>query len=211
MSDLEILKTSIDSRLTSLESSLADIKSKFVDTLAKIELFSGQTSDSWNHLNQLQEKSVENIIEIVGISVDNQSHLPAIIKAIGENISCPLRPSDLKEFYHKKSPNSNCLKDKVFIEFYNSWKKEAFLKAGRLFSKQKLILNLPNQTCSSFFFNQHLPAHKKTLLYNTKEFAREQNYKFVWIHKSQILLKKEETASPIYIKSITDLPAISQE
>jgi hypothetical protein len=210
--EFESYKSSIASQLESLESQLSDLRSKLQTLSQNFQTLEADNSDLKNKVESLTDKSVESCVEISGIFIEKPDTLPAVIKIIGETIGCPLWPTDLKKFHLKTLSKKNPPHNIIVLEFNNQWKKELFLKAGRSFSRSRQTLPLPkDQACDRIFFNQQLTSHKKTLLYNTKEFAKLHNYKFVWIHKSQILLKKEVSAVPIYVRSISDLPTESQQ
>jgi hypothetical protein len=206
---LRSFQASIQSNLASLEETISDLKLKIQaleEAHKKLELLNEQNTQVQGQIENLSEKSSENNIEIIGVTVKNSCDLPTIVRVIGENIDCPVLPSEIANIKLKRTLKNNCPKDIIILEFTSQWKKESFLRAGRLFSKRDSILVLPDQICEKIFVNQQLPPHKKLLLYNTKEFARQNNFKFVWIHRSQILLKKEESAVPIYIRTLADLP-----
>jgi hypothetical protein len=212
--EFEKFKIFAESQLSAIDCSLLEINTN----LQEIEKIRSETEalrklneELQSKIEKLDEKATENSLEIIGITVQESSNLPVILKTIGENIKCLIWPSDIKKIYSHKITRNNTSQDKIVVEFSNQLKKEEFLKAGRKFSKQGISLSLPDQLCRKIFVNQELPHHKKFLLYNTKEFAKFNGYKFVWIHKSQILLKRNESATPIYVRSLDDLPSDNVE
>jgi hypothetical protein len=113
-------------------------------------------------------------------------------------------PSDIGNVGLLKSSESDY---KLIAEFRSDVIKESFIKAGKKFNREGGLFSFES-LASKIFINQKLTSCQKTLLYNTKEFAKQYNFKFTWIHRSQILLKKDETSKPIYIRSVEDLPSI---
>ncbi len=127
-----------------------------------------------------------------------------MLKALGEDLNCPLLPSDINQAFFLDSSSKGL---RLVVEFVVDYKKELFIKAGKLFNRSGSLFVFDNKE-SKIFVNQHLTARQKTLLYDSKEFAKQHNFKFVWIHRNQILIKKDEKSVPIYVRGSDDLQAI---
>ena len=56
------------------------------------------------------------------------------------------------------------------------------------------------------FVNEHLTVRNKTLLQETKSFAKMKNFKFVWVNDNRILMRKTENSKILRIRDQTDLP-----
>jgi hypothetical protein len=155
-------------------------------------------------IDELERQGISKKIEIQGLSCEAATNPLLILKRIGEEIDYRLVPNDLVDAYILTSKDKRV---RLIAEFASVIKKEAFIRAGRVFKRKGGKLT---EECngSRVFINQLLTTKQKTLLYNTKEFAKNNNFNFVWVHRAQILLKKEESSIPIYISSTEDLDSI---
>jgi hypothetical protein len=216
-------------RLTSLQqlapstSQIADNfeKSVVIDSpalKADIEQIQNKLSELEAIIKELQEESlkkdkiIENFarykaarrVEIQGLKLNKINNPVSVLKALGEDLNCPLLPSDINQAFFLDSSSKGL---RLVVEFVVDYKKELFIKAGKLFNRSGSLFVFDNKE-SKIFVNQHLTARQKTLLYDSKEFAKQHNFKFVWIHRNQILIKKDEKSVPIYVRGSDDLQAI---
>lgn len=190
--DQSHFKSEIDSiqrKITALQKNIEDLK----------EVISRKDKQ----IEDLDKSRVSKRIEIQGLNLTTTANPLAILKNLGEGLSCPIFPSEIVNSFVLTSSKGT----KLVAEFSTDLKKELFIKAGRKFNREGGLF-LHDNTETKIYINQQLTASQKSLLYNTKEFAKENKFKFVWIHRAQILLKKEESSLPLYISTFEDLAAI---
>lgn len=150
-----------------------------------------------------EDKLLTNFAEIQGIPADVSRNIFETLSSVADQIGYKLNSANIKTCNFKE-PTHNSAIGKLIVEFTSQQIKSEFVEAGKKFTRSRNQIQFNNQH-KTVFFNDLLSPHQKKLLYDTKLIAHSHNYKFVWIHKSQILVKKTENSQPIYIKTCEDL------
>ena len=71
--------------------------------------------------------------------------------------------------------------------------------------KAKDIEGFPVDGMEKMFINENLTQRRKRLFWNTKQKAKELEYKFFWTHNGKIYSRKDEESEKIYIGTKSDL------
>lgn len=133
----------------------------------------------------------EDSLEIRGLPVELIRSPHDTIAAVAVAIGCPLNHSEV-------SCTSSTDKTLIDIKFTCPRKRSDFLSAGKTFNRNKGRLNIL-QRQFKFFVNEKLSEEKKRLLYKSKQISSVNGFKFAWISKGDILIKRSEVDSPITI------------
>jgi hypothetical protein len=140
--EFDKFKKSAENQISAINCSLLEINTN----LQEIEIIRSEVKSLWklneelqSRIERLDEKSTENSLEIIGITICDSDDLPSIVKTVGENIGCLVWPCDIRKIFSCRSIKNNRPQDKIVVEFSNQIKKEEFLKAGRNFSRQSFL------------------------------------------------------------------------
>jgi len=145
-------------------------------------------------LNVIEQKSIENIVEIVGVpEIDNEDcvkTVESIAAAVGLKISVSKAYrtfSKIPNRSRKIVAESTSIKDK--------------LNLMERVKKSKLNGKTVNSKWNndSIYINDGLTQFNKNLFFKTRAFAREAGYKFTWFKDSNIFLKKNENTEAFII------------
>lgn len=63
----------------------------------------------------------------------------------------------------------------------------------------------PSLPDTRLYLNEHLAPHNKKLLKETKDFAKEKNFKYVWVREGKVFLRKAEGHKIFKIRCESDL------
>ncbi|VVC31128.1 Hypothetical protein CINCED_3A020810 [Cinara cedri] len=153
-----------------------------------------------NRVNTLEQKALENCIEIVGVP-------------------------EIKD--ENSVDTAKITISKLGVE---TTVKNAFRVSSKVINKpRKLVAELSSRQCSiniiinfkkvkprgntfhekwgmeAIYINNYLSVFNRNLLLKTKAFAREAGFKFVWIKDSKVFIKKNEDQKAILIENETSL------
>ena len=107
---------------------------------------------------------------------------------------------DIENAYRIKNNN------KLIIKFKsNKLKRDIIKKCKELKLTCNKINNNNTNNDKKIFINDELTAYNRNLLWQTKNKAKDANWKYVWIKDGRILAKKNETARPFYIRKSSDI------
>lgn len=193
---LEDLLASAITRIEDLERKLAAREEKEKKLSLRVEKLESHTSN-------LEKQLTDNILEIQGLPETALEDPSSAVIAIGDAIGCKLSLDDLEEPPFRVSK-------RISITFKSRIKRRSFLTSGKNFNKEKKKIRI-DQHHHRIHINEVLSEQQKKLFRETKAFASEHNFKFVWVGISgHILLKKDENSSLNVITSSHSLSSLLQ-
>jgi hypothetical protein len=97
------------------------------------------------------------------------------------------------------------------VQFSSRKKREELLTARRKVITNTDIYGQHSNSHLRIFINENLSPHYRNLLYKVKEVAKENDFKFVWVQRGKILVRKnEETRVILKIDSAHDLQKLER-
>lgn len=148
----------------------------------------------------LEGKLTDDILEIQGLPETAFEDPIRVVTEIGQAIGCPLTSEDLEGI-------PVLIAKKLSLTFKSKGKRGNFLSAGKYFNKSK-----KKYQGYRIHINEALTEPQKKLYRETKAFATQNNFKFVWVGVGKkILLKKDENSSLHVIESSHTLSTINIE
>lgn len=185
-------KDTTDARISQLET-LLEARTK------EVALLSGSIEKVETKAEELAHQSATDFLDIQGIPEDVLSAPDTGVLSLATEIGCDLSSSDFDCSVDYKNS-----KPTIEVKFKSREKRRNFLLAGKRFNREKKRAVFGSTSCK-IFVNEHLTSDQKKLLYNTKLFARENNYNFAWFCNGVVHLKKHSKSRLIIIESQTVL------
>lgn len=195
----------IKSKLVSMETKcnrLDDIEKENIDLKKTIE-------NQASRITALEQAPLMNCIEISGIPKSIKLKPIEIFDVVSEKIEFVVNHDDIE--YCQKSNNykSNniivCFKNQLVKDTYISKKRNKKLKSSIF---ETADINDNGQQPRNIFINEALCSTVKKILYETKAFAKANDYQFVWVRDGIVFLRKRENERYFKIKSYADLSNI---
>jgi Baculovirus FP protein len=186
-----------DDRIAHLEA-VCEVKSQQIASLVSSIESVGEKAE------KTARESAESSLEIQGIPENELQNPLVAILAIAGDIGCEISPEELTCEVSRSGS-----KPTVVIRFSSKHKRKTFLHAGKKFNRDRKRIRR-DETDHKIFVNELLTADQKKLLYNTKAFARDADYRFSWFCNGEVHLKKTDASRLIIIKSQSQLETLSQ-
>lgn len=231
---LDALKKEQDLKFDTLHSALKEQQAEFQRTIdflstkydemnIKLTKLEDVNRKSNIHIKQLEDK-IERLefnsrsasIEIHNIpesKSETKDVLRDLVKNIGNIIQYPLRNECIHQIYRNKTKqNTN---SSIVVQFTTTEAKETIIRKSKKFniSNNSNHLNTShlkiNGPAKLIFISEHLSPKTKHLHYLTRQFAKEQKFKYCWISFGRIYLRKKEGDIKIRINSEKDLNNLS--
>ncbi|CAG9138050.1 unnamed protein product [Plutella xylostella] len=190
--DFELKLVGVNDRLSSLEetSEVANCTQSVVDALQQ-------------ELNEKEQWSRLNNVEIKGIPTKNNENLFDIVDALGKHLTLPIPKTQIN--FISRVPVYNSKDKSILLRFVNRYAKEDFIAAARLKKQSLKASDIGFASDERLYVNDHLSPGNKKLLSKTKLVAREKNYQYVWVKHAKIHVRRNDTSPVITIKCEMDL------
>jgi hypothetical protein len=212
----ETLLTGFEKRISSLQESLnttiKDIKSENQALRQDYDVLKTRFDDLSRHvgaltsqLQDLQQYSRVDNLEITGIPLTKNEDVYAILRVVAERINTPWRREDISIAHRlpagrQKHPN-------IIIRFTSRTAKTTWLLAAKklkTFTANILHASFPS---TPVFVNEHLAAHHKAALSRAKHLVREKQLAFAWVKEGKVLVKKTPDGRATRVRSVADVEA----
>lgn len=165
-----------------------------------------------SELNQLEQYSRSNCVDIVGIPEINGECVYTTVFRVAQILGVHLVKNEI-DCCHRigrvAQPNQH---RNIIVKFANRWKKEEFIAARRVRQNLRvrdLTLDIPNIKMSDLdhpvYVNESLTRSNRQLLAKCREFRKTNKVQFLWIRRGQILMRMAEKSAVVVIKNEVDL------
>jgi regulator of replication initiation timing len=151
-------------------------------------------------MNILEQKVIENYVEIMGVPEANNENCVKIIETIAEAVG--VKTTVIKAFRIKSKINNKSRK--IIAELQSKQiKKEIMDNAKKSKLTGKLVNN--NWNNDNIYINDSLTQYNRNLFFKTRVYARDFGYKFVWFKNLKLFIKKNENTNAIFIDNESSL------
>lgn len=164
-----------------------------------------------NSLQELQQYSRNCNIEISNFPETQHENIEDIVKSVADVIGVEVEKDDIQAA-HRVPTGKRGHPRPIVVQLKSRSLRGIWLRRAKQANKEVRLTAKrvnPSLVDSNIYLNEHLTAYYKRLFMETKRFAREAGYKFVWVSDSKIFLRQSESASVKRIKHFSDVPQLS--
>lgn len=153
-----------------------------------------------NRVNILEQKAIENFIEIIGVPEFKEEDCLNTAKIMADKLG--VESTVIKAFRVQSKTVNKSRKLVVELTCHQS-----SINAIICLKKQKPKGNMFHEKWGSeaIYVNNYLTQFNRNLHFKTKIFAREAGFKYVWFKDSKLFIKKNENSKAIHIENETTL------
>ncbi|KAJ2940120.1 hypothetical protein O0L34_g13696 [Tuta absoluta] len=154
------------------------------------------------HANDKDQRARLNNVEIKGVPQKKDENLISFLLRLGSKLNMEITPGNINFITRIRSRTSQ--EKPIIACFTNRYVKENFVAAARKL-KCLAAVDLGFAEDQRIYINDHLTPENKDLLNRTKKIADELNYKYVWVNRCRILVRKSDTSPIFSIQCLSDL------
>ncbi|CAG9792894.1 unnamed protein product [Diatraea saccharalis] len=176
--------------------------------IEKCNHMSMNSSSLIQRVNSLEQYLRESNLEIQGVPESKSENIFGIVKKIANAVGYALSDSSILNCTRVASMNRDGKRPRTIIaKMYSTRCRDEFYSAVARFNR----FHMNNKLSSSLigiagesrpiFVSEHLSPDNKVLHAATRQKAKENKYKFVWVRNGRIFLRKDETSRFVYIKN----------
>lgn len=174
------------------------------------ENLKGEVCHFKTKLNDLEQYSRQNNLEIQGVPEKRNENLFDIVHKITDFLSVPFNPNTIESVHRVKAFKPGSPKN-IIVKFLSVKSKDAILAAGKNKRASSTAANRAlcvDNISNNLYINDHLTTENKLLYKRTREIAKERGYKYVWLKNCNIFIRKEDASRVKIIKSFDQVNSL---
>lgn len=147
-------------------------------------------------------------IEIQNVPEKKGENLLAIFEMICTKIQMPLTRDSVRAIHRVRHNTVSDKPKNVIVQMNSRWQRDEVLAAARVrrgLSTDQLGLDLKGQQPTTVYINEHLTLANKIIFNQARQFAKANDYKYVWAKNGTILLRKTDSSKSLSIRQPSDL------
>lgn len=172
------------------------------------EFLKKQVMDLNSKVNNLEQFTRSNNIEIQNIPEKPNENIIEIISSIGRAIDQPV-DSSCFDFCSRVPTNIQGRPKNIVVKFISKIRRDDFLAAYKAKRMSNSGLDKSGikveKVSEKLYINEHLSNYNKILFKEAREIARKKEYKYVWTQSGNILLRKNDASKILHIRSSDEL------
>ncbi|KAI5738790.1 hypothetical protein M8J77_011260 [Diaphorina citri] len=210
LSDLSTNITTILEKLDNLETKLNTVIEENKTLKTENSNLKMKVLEFERSINSLEQRSRYINVEINDVPVVKGEEVSEIIKKIGHSLGIEHPEKDFQLGHRVPTRNPNKIKP-IIVRMTDTKARDKWIKL----SKEKKITTRhinPESTAPArnIYLQCHLTPYYKNILFQTKKWAKNHHFKFIWVRDCQIYLKKDDqnTSKTFRIREIDDLKMV---
>lgn len=159
-----------------------------------------------NRLDVLEKKEIGCSLVLSGVPESPQEQLGCVFQQICQCLSVVVDIADIKEISRMKSVVQSTRPRMIFVKLKSISQRNHIIAARR--RKQSLYANevLDSLPKVPVFINEYVQPMTLQLLRETREFAKQRQYRYVWIMNGTVCVRKGDGAPVIKIFRSEEIP-----
>lgn len=156
-------------------------------------------------LTELQQYSRRSNLELKGVPRTAAKTESEIVLALAEKVGAEITSADIDAAHWVPTKDKN--QANIIVKFLSSSARDKLLD-----SSKKLRLNASDLGLSGttpIYVNEHLCPEYKQLLGKSIAAKKQHNWRYAWVSKGRILMKKSDNSRTIRISTEADLAQIA--
>lgn len=191
---------SIKEKLTSFE----ELQLKVIHLERQLEDREGSIRDLTTRLNQLEQYSRNKNIEIVNVEKIDTDNVEEVVLAIGNKLGVKIEKSQIEAAHRLPRRGRGSAPEKIIVQFASRKTRDEFVLSKKVITNSDIFGQLGKG--SRIYINENLTPYYQDILWKAKQFSKEFSFKFVWVQRGNVLMRKDENSREITkIKSVNDL------
>ncbi|XP_039278707.1 uncharacterized protein LOC120350214 [Nilaparvata lugens] len=218
--DIKRVETSLGTSLNSCHEELAETKkivqdqkeeiTKLVETINELRGENNglrkQISDLQLRVDEAEQYSRRNTIEIHGVPVQKGENVVTIVKDIGRSLGFPVNDSMIDACHRLRSKVGSGRHPGIIVRMVRRLDAEELLQKRRVkrnFNTHDI--GLTAKPAEPVYLNECLSPARRTLFSAARKVKNEKNYSYLWVRGGKIFLRKEQGLSVITVTKMEDL------
>ncbi|XP_013163289.1 PREDICTED: uncharacterized protein LOC106114571 [Papilio xuthus] len=200
-----------------LQTQIHSSKDQYLKLEVENRVLRSTVQDLSTRLTFVEQQSRQNNIEITGLPENKSENLITTVVQLKSIVSSSIKESDIVSVVRTRKTDKNSNRPRAVVVKLSSIKaRDDLLASVTKFNRANKDGKLSSQhlgyggTVSPVFVAEHLSPANKILHAETRKFAREKGFKFVWVRDGRILVRKHEGAPAKQIRNLDSLKVLQE-
>lgn len=212
--DIQDLKNELSVLNTSISNKLRVFQKQLEDKDIEIAHLQQTISSVQSSLNQQEQISLRNELEIQGVPEEKTENLTHILLTISQILSVDLQETEINNLT-RAGPKPNSISTRkvprpIIAQFIRKAKKDEMLLAARTRKNLTTEPILPSAPPTKIYLNERLTKTNRLLFREARTRAAHHGFRYCWIRNGSIFIRKMDNYGPekspaILIRSTEDL------
>lgn len=178
------------------------------DLLSENKMLKGKINDLENRLEEQEQYSRRNTIEVYGIPHEKNEDIVQVVKEVGKALDFEITTSMIDACHRMGGrPGPSNTTAGIIVKFVSRLDKEELLRRRRV--KRNLSTRHMNlRVDQPVYINESLTPARRKLMAEARQVKREKNIRFLWVRNGKLFMRKEESAPVIHISCQADLTKV---
>lgn len=144
-------------------------------------------------IEDMEQYSRANCIEINGIPEEANEDLPKIISKLGAKLGVPTEETSIDACHRLRQPRETGLVRGIIVKFNQRKIKEEILQKRRVkrnFNTRDM--EIMDKPATPIYINESLSPARRRVFKAIRELQKEKRFRFVWIRNGKILVRPDE-------------------
>lgn len=167
----------------------------------------GKISDLECRVDDLENYSRRNCLEIQGIPENRGEEVTEVVKEVGKALQFEIT-EDMLDACHRVGKPGGRGSDRprgIIVKFVRRTDKETLMNKRRQRKRDFSTRHLGLATDTPVYVNDSLSPTRRRLLAQARQIRKDKGYKYIWLRNGNILLRKEEGSPVVEVKTQADL------
>ncbi|XP_054279129.1 uncharacterized protein LOC128997514 [Macrosteles quadrilineatus] len=198
----------ITSSLSGLKSENILLKQECVNLKSRCDDLSKQVDSVTEQLQDLQQYSRIDNLEVVGVPLTKNEDVYAVLKAVANTIGTPWKYEDISIAH--RVPSTRQKHPNIIVKFTRRASRMTWLLAAKEIDLTAKMVH-PSFPDTPIFINEHLTGHAKETLNCAKKLVKEKKLAYAWVKEGKILVRKTADGKPARVRSPEDVKVIAAQ
>ncbi|KAJ8703611.1 hypothetical protein PYW08_016860 [Mythimna loreyi] len=218
--DIQITNNNIETAITHLSQQNDEFRKKieFLELQGRKDReYIAILEDKIEDLQRINRKSCIEIKNVPKKPQENNVDLVNMVTSLGKHLSIEMDSRDVKDIYRLPSKKAGITNSPIVVELNSTLLKTDLLKKAKSFNIKNTIklqakhLGIRSDAEVPVFISEQLTPKNARLFFLARDLAKTKQYKFCWTAFGRILVKKDEKARTIVIRSEAQVHHLMQE
>lgn len=160
-------------------------------------------------IDSLEQQARQCNIEITNVPERKSENLLSLVLAVGSAVGCTVLQSDILSVHRVPHAQPGVSKPKnIIVKFASRILRDNLLSSFRLAKGLKTDQLGVHGTPQAVYLNEHLTLRNKILFRETREAAKRNGFRYVWVRHATILVRESDSSAIFAVRSHGDLSRI---
>ena len=181
-----------------------------MDIRKKLDETEGKLKTAENEIEELQQYTRRNNLEIHGIPETTNENTDDIVKKVAEAVDVEVLNSDI-DISHRLPTRNEQQQPAIIVRFTRRSIRNQLYAARKKLQKKTtsdIGLHTPRQENHRIYINEQLTRRNKQLFHNANMKRKTLKWKYIWTQNGRIYVRKENDMPAIKISSDRDIQRI---